>query len=167
VVIIGIDPGLAHTGWGVVELRDDSWCAVAYGCIDTSSKDSMAKRLSTIHEGVHEVISRYQAKHAAIEEVFFGTNAKSAFSLGQARGSALLACVTCEGEIGEYSPNTVKQYIVGHGHADKEQVAFMVQQLLNLDHLPQPDHCSDALAIALTHGYAIGNDARMREGCQQ
>jgi len=164
VVIIGIDPGLAHTGWGIIELHDDSWRASAYGCIDTSSKQSMAERLSTIHEGILEAITQYQAMHAAIEEVFFGTNAKSAFSLGQARGSALLACAVCEGGVGEYSPNIIKKYVVGHGHADKDQVAYMVQMLLGLDHLPRPDHCSDALAIALTHGFALRQDPRMREG---
>ena len=154
-VIIGIDPGLAHTGWGVIEWQSDAWRARAYGCIDTKSTDSLTRRLSQIHEGIAGVIDQYQVLDASVEDVFFGTNARTAFSLGQARGSALLACVHCPGQVGEYSPNSIKQYIVGHGHADKDQIAYMVQMLLGLDHVPRPDHCSDALAVALTHGFTL------------
>ena len=151
-VIIGIDPGLAHTGWGVIQPQGNGWRACAYGCIDTSPKRSMAQRLHHIYEGIAQPIEHYQVTHGAIEEVFFGTNAKSAVLLGQARGVALLACAQCSEGIGEYSANSIKQCIVGHGHADKDQIAYMVKTLLNLDHLPKPDHCSDALAIALTLG---------------
>ena len=163
-VIIGIDPGLTHTGWGVIKRVGDTWHASAYGCIDTSPKQSMAQRLDLIHEGIHEVIARYEVEHAAIEDVFAGTNVRTAFLLGQARGCAIHACAHLSGEVGEYPPNTVKQHIVGFGHADKEQVGYMVQTLLGLDHLPKPDHCSDALAIALTHGYALGRLFRIAMG---
>ena len=162
-VIVGIDPGLAHTGWGVIRSEGQSWRACAYGCIDTIADDTMAQRLRLIYEGVCEVIIRYHAEHAAVEDVFAGTNPRTAFSLGQARGSALLACSLCEGQIGEYAPNTIKQHVVGHGHADKQQVSYMVQMLLGLDHIPQPDHCSDALAIALTHGFALSRNVVLRE----
>jgi crossover junction endodeoxyribonuclease RuvC len=164
VIVIGIDPGLTHTGWGVIELCDASWHARAYGCIDTTPRDPIEQRLSSIFDGISEVVNQYDATHAAIEDVFFGTNARTAFSLGQARGSALLACAKCGREVGQYSPNIIKQYIVGHGHADKDQVAYMVQMLLRLDHIPQPDHCSDALAIALTHGFALTQKTMLQEG---
>jgi crossover junction endodeoxyribonuclease RuvC len=162
VVIVGIDPGLTHTGWGVIENEDDRWRARAYGCVDTSPRQPMAHRLQLIHEGLREVIVRYGAQHAAIEDVFAGTNVRTAFALGQARGCALLACSYCAGTVGEYPPNTIKMNVVGYGHADKEQVGYMVQMLLGLDHLPKPDHCSDALAIALTHAFALST-ARLRE----
>jgi len=125
----------------------------------------MAERLHIIYEGVCDVLIRYHATHAAVEDVFSSTNVRTAFSLGQARGSALLACSLCDGVVGEYSPNTIKQHIVGHGHADKDQVSYMVQMLLGLDHVPQPDHCSDALAIALTHGFSLTRDERLKEVC--
>jgi crossover junction endodeoxyribonuclease RuvC len=164
VIVIGIDPGLTHTGWGVIESRDKSWHARAYGCIDTSSGEPIESRLRSIYEGIEKVIDDYDATYAAIEDVFFGTNARTAFSLGQARGSALLACSKCRDGIGQHSPNIVKQYIVGHGHADKDQVAFMVQMLLGLDHVPKPDHCSDALAIALAHGFALTQSSILQKG---
>jgi len=125
----------------------------------------MAERLRAIYEGVSEVITCYHATHAAIEDVFSGNNVRTAFSLGQARGSALLACSLLETEVGEYPPNTIKQHVVGHGHADKEQVSYMVQMLLGLDHVPQPDHCSDALAIALTHGFMLSRNDLLKEEC--
>ena len=164
-VIIGIDPGLTHTGWGVIRDEGDAWRACAYGCVDTSPKQPMAERLDLIHAGIREVIARYGVEHAAIEDVFAGTNVRTAFLLGQARGCALLACSQLAGGVGEYPPNSIKQHIVGFGHADKEQVGYMVQMLLGLDHLPKPDHCSDALAIALTHGYALMRSNRIEAGC--
>jgi crossover junction endodeoxyribonuclease RuvC len=148
----------------VVQLHDDSWQARAYGCIDTSATQPISERLRDIHEGIREATERYQVEHGAIEEVFLGTNAKSAFSLGQARGVALLACSRCAGGVGQYSANTIKQHIVGHGHADKDQVAYMIRVLLALDHVPQPDHCSDALAVALTHGFALRQQASIKKG---
>jgi len=164
VIIIGIDPGLAHTGWGVIRHEQDGFKAIAYGVIDTSARQDLPTRLATIHEGIREVIERYDVGYGALEDVFAGTNVRTAFLLGQARGCALLACARLSGAIGEYAPNTIKQHIVGYGLADKEQVAYMVGMLLGLDHVPTPDHCSDALAIALTHGFALLRHAQAELG---
>lgn len=151
VIILGIDPGLANTGWGIVE-RDGSRCrAIAYGCISTAASEQVAQRLAKIHDEVRAVVSRYRPAQCAIESVYFGTNAKSAFATGQARGVALLATADAHLEVAEYSPVQIKSVVVGSGTADKDQVTYMVRAHLGLDHDPRPDHAADALAIALTH----------------
>ncbi|MCL2024474.1 MAG: crossover junction endodeoxyribonuclease RuvC [Coriobacteriia bacterium] len=151
-VILGIDPGLKHTGWAIVEACGSVCQARAYGCIDTVARESTATRLATIHDALREVIERYAVQEAAIEDIYFGANARSAFALGQARGAAILACADLR-EVAEYPPATIKSAIVGGGNATKEQVGYMVQMALGLDHVPTPDHCSDACAVALTHLY--------------
>jgi crossover junction endodeoxyribonuclease RuvC len=154
--VLGIDPGLLHTGWAIVQasgLRNGKKGpqAVAYGVISTKSDEDMNIRLATIYEGLGTIIERYNPTSAALEGVFFGLNAKTALLLGQARAAAMLATAARKLPLGEYPPATIKQTVVGTGNADKEQVAFMVRQLLALDHDPKPDHCTDALAVALTH----------------
>lgn len=152
-VILGIDPGLANTGWGIVE-RDGSRCrCLAYGCVTTKAGEPLATRLSAIHDEIRSVIARYGVAECAIESVFFGTNAKSAFATGQARGVALLATAGSLTEPAEYSPVQVKSVVVGSGTADKNQVTYMVRALLGMDHDPRPDHAADALAVALTHAH--------------
>ncbi len=155
-IILGIDPGLANTGWGVVEQRGSSSVCLAYGCVTTRPETPVAERLSQVHDAVAEVVSRYRPDECAVESVFFGTNAKSAFATGQARGVALLATVEANIEIAEYSPVQVKSVVVGGGSADKRQVQYMVRTLLGLDHDPSPDHASDALAVALCHASLRG-----------
>jgi crossover junction endodeoxyribonuclease RuvC len=150
-IILGIDPGLANTGWGVVR-RDGPRCvALAYGCITTQAHDPLAQRLRLIHDEIRAVIARYEPAECAAESVFFGTNAKSAFATGQARGVALLATADAQLVLAEYSPVQVKSVVAGSGTADKNQVTYMVRALLSLDHDPKPDHAADALAVALTH----------------
>ena len=150
-IILGIDPGLANTGWGVVE-RSGSRCrAVAYGCISTQPSEQLAQRLACIHAEVQAVIERYSPRECAVESVFFGTNAKSAFATGQARGVALLATADARLVLAEYSPVQIKNVVVGTGTADKHQMTYMVRRLLDLDHDPKPDHAADALAAALCH----------------
>jgi crossover junction endodeoxyribonuclease RuvC len=151
VIILGVDPGLANTGWGVVRREGASCTALAYGCIETGPRTPLAQRLALIHDEIRAVIARYGAEECAVESVFFGTNAKSAFATGQARGVALLATADARLALGEYSPAQVKSVIVGSGTADKKQVTFMVRTLLGMDHDPRPDHAADALAVALTH----------------
>lgn len=152
-IILGIDPGLANTGWGVIErLGPRSRCR-AYGCISTKAGEPVAQRLARIHDEVRAVIAKYTPDECAIESVFFGTNAKSAFATGQARGVALLATADAGMDIGEYSPVQIKSVVVGSGTADKHQVTYMVRTLLSLDHDPKPDHAADALAIAITHAH--------------
>ncbi|SFH46607.1 Holliday junction endonuclease RuvC [Tindallia magadiensis] len=151
--ILGIDPGLATTGYGVIDYHKNQFQAVQYGVIRTSSKTSMPHRLSIINENLKEVIKRYQPDVMAVEELFFNTNAKTAMLVGQARGVVLLTA-TMEGiEIYEYTPLQVKQGVAGYGRAEKKQIQLMVKTLLNLKELPKPDDAADALAIAMCHAH--------------
>jgi crossover junction endodeoxyribonuclease RuvC len=151
VIILGIDPGLANTGWGVIEQLRSKKRALAYGCVTTEATDGIAVRLKQIHDGIAAVIERYHPQELGIEVVYFGSNAKSALATGQARGAALVAVAARGLVVGEYSPTRIKQVIVGEGHADKRQVQYMVKTMLALDHTPSPDHAADALAAALCH----------------
>ena len=150
-IILGIDPGLANTGWGVIEQSGSRFRCLAYGCVVTRAGEPVAQRLALIHDAIQHVIVRYSPEAAAVESVFFGTNAKSAFATGQARGVALLATADAQLELGEYSPVQIKSAVVGSGTADKKQVQFMVRTVLSLDHEPKPDHAADALAAAICH----------------
>ena len=150
-VILGIDPGLAHTGWGIIELTGSKKRALAYGCITTNTSEEIAIRLKRIHDEVTAVIERYGPTELGIEAVYFGSNTQSALSTGQARGAALVAVAKRQLSVGEYSPTQVKQVIVGEGRAQKQQVQYMVRAMLALDHSPTPNHASDALAVALCH----------------
>lgn len=152
-IILGIDPGLANTGWGVIDRVGSRCVPMAYGCISTQAAEPLASRLATIHDEVQAVIERYRPEECAVESVFFGTNAKSAFATGQARGVALLATAKRAVTLAEYSPVQVKCVVVGSGTADKRQVTYMVRTLLGFDHDPKPDHAADALAVAITHAH--------------
>lgn len=150
-VILGIDPGLAHTGWGVVETRGPVCRARAYGCVETRSHESIDSRLGRIYDEVKAVIERYGPTELAIENVYFGENVKSAVATAQARGAAIVACAKVGLSVGEYTPMQIKQAVVGTGAADKRQVMYMVKNVLALDHEPHPDHAADALAAAVCH----------------
>lgn len=164
VIILGIDPGLANTGWGVVERTGHQLHCVAYGCITTNAREDLAQRLTRIHDDVRDVIERYRPTECAVESVFFGTNAKSAFATGQARGVALLATADAKLVLGDYSPVQIKNSVAGSGTADKAQVQYMVRVMLGLDHEPKPDHAADALAAAITHAHVCGSrSTRARE----
>ena len=157
VIILGIDPGLANTGWGVVLREGSKLNCLAYGCIETGADEDLAQRLLRIHNDVRDVIERYQPTECAVESVFFGSNAKSAFATGQARGVALLATADARLALGDYSPVQVKNAVVGSGTADKAQIQYMVRVMLGLDHEPKPDHAADALAVAITHAHLRGH----------
>ena len=150
-IILGIDPGLAHTGWGIVQQAGPRLGCVAYGCITTPASLPLAQRLAKIHEQIAAVIQRYKPHCVGIETVWFGQNITAAFATGQARGAALVACAQAELTVGEFSPKQIKLAVVGEGGADKEQVQYMVQQLLVLDCVPKPDHAADALAAAICY----------------
>ncbi len=150
-IILGIDPGLANTGWGIIERRGSGYRCVAYGCITTGPDATTPRRLAKIHDDLVQVIERYGPAECGVESVFFGANAKSAFATGQARGVALLAMADTDLPLGEYSPVQIKNAVVGSGTADKKQVQYMVRVLLGLDHEPKPDHSADALAVAICH----------------
>lgn len=162
--VLGIDPGLAHTGWGVVRQEGPRLSCVAYGCVTTGSDAPLPDRLLKIKRQIEAVIQRYQPAFVGIETVWFGENVSAAFGTGQARGAALVACAEAGLMVGEYTPNAIKMAVVGQGHAEKEQVQYMVAKLLHLDALPQPDHAADALAAAIcftTHQGGIGGSTRI------
>ena len=150
-IILGIDPGLAHTGWGVVETRGSLVRARAYGCIASTADEPIDMRLGRIFREISEVISKYGPTDLAIEKIFFGQNTQSAIPTAQARGAAIAACAASGLAVGEYTPMQIKQAVVGTGSADKAQVTYMVRHVLALDHDPKPDHAADALAAAVCH----------------
>jgi crossover junction endodeoxyribonuclease RuvC len=151
-IVLGIDPGLKNTGWGVIEQRGSSLKCLAYGCITTETGRPDAERLANIHRSLAGVIDRYGPSEAAVESIYFSNNAKTAFATGQARGVALLAASALV--VGEYGPGEIKMAVVGTGDADKQQVQYMVRSLLSLPHDPEPDHAADALAAAICHAHS-------------
>lgn len=162
-IIMGIDPGLANTGWGVVETRGAMCRARAYGCVTTSANMPIAERLGKIFSEISGAIDRYGPTQLAIEKVFFGENVRSAIATAQARGVAIVACAQAGLQVGEYTPMQIKQAVVGSGAADKRQVIYMVRNVLALDHDPRPDHCADALAAAVCHANLMRTQAIARD----
>ncbi len=150
-IILGIDPGLAHTGWGIVSQDGPRLACLAYGCVTTSSEMELSQRLAKIHEQIGAVIARYAPTCVGIETVWFGQNITAAFATGQARGAALVACAQAGLSVGEFTPKQIKLAVVGEGGAEKEQVQYMVKQLLSLKEVPKPDHAADALAAAICY----------------
>ena len=148
-IILGIDPGLANTGWGIVESRGGSMSCVAYGCVTTGTQDELSIRLHRIYQQISAVIRRYRPTSVGIESVWFGKNVTAAFKTGQARGAALVACAGEGLDVAEFTPREIKMTIVGNGSAEKEQIQYMVKQMLALEEVPHPDHSSDALAAAI------------------
>ncbi len=154
-VILGIDPGIARCGWGVVAEAGNSKLEVrGYGCIQTPSTMEVSKRLAVIYTEISKLIKQYSPEEMAIEELFFNTNAKTAFVVGQARGVVLLAGAEHKLKNYIYTPLQVKIAITGYGRAEKNQIGQMVKTLLNLKEIPKPDDTTDALAIALTHAFS-------------
>jgi crossover junction endodeoxyribonuclease RuvC len=149
--VIGVDPGTAITGWGVVEGEDNHLSLVATGVITTSAGIPLPKRLQMIYQGLTLLIEQWQPEASAVEELFFSKNAKTALAVGQGRGVALLALANANLSIAEYKPLEVKQAITGYGGADKWQMQQMVKLLLSLDEIPRPDDAADALAVAICH----------------
>ena len=149
---IGIDPGTAITGYGLIrEEQDGSLTVIGYGVIETSSNDSMPQRLVQLYQQLKSIIERHNPQSGAVEKLFFARNVRTALSVGQARGVALLALAEAGVELSEYSPNEVKQAVAGYGGADKKQVQYMVKALLELEKIPQPDDAADELAAAICH----------------
>ena len=161
-VILGIDPGLAHTGWGLVRQSGPRLACLAYGCVETNAAAPLADRLLKIHDQIGAVIDRFQPTCVGIETVWFGANITAAFATGQARGAALVACAAAGLDVGEYTPNEIKLAVVGVGHAEKAQVQYMVRRILALDADPRPDHAADALAAAICHSTHAEATARER-----
>jgi crossover junction endodeoxyribonuclease RuvC len=151
VVVLGIDPGTAHTGYGVVLARGRTLAALDGGVIETRAGTPLERRLADIHARVCDLIREHQPAAVAIEDLYFGRNAQSAFAVGQARGVVLLAAGMSGIQCFSYTPQVVKQAVCGSGGAEKQQVQRMVGALLSLPAPPRPDHASDALAVAICH----------------
>ncbi len=148
-IILGIDPGIADTGYGVIAAEGTSLTCLAYGSIKTPAGQDLSLRLNTLFEELNKIIKKYKPDKAAIEELFFNKNVKTALIVGQARGVSILALVKNNLSISEYTPSQVKTSVTAYGKADKRQVQKMVKLILKLDKLPQPDDAADALAVAI------------------
>ena len=158
--ILGIDPGTATLGFGIVD-EDNGFAAVAYGAIETPSTDAMPMRLLTLHNEITALIDDFEPDVLAIEQLFFSRNVTTAIAVGQARGVAMLAAAQHGLDVIEYKPAEIKQAISGYGNADKQQIQAMVRILLDLDEIPHPDDAADALAIALCHGQSAAFHSRV------
>ena len=148
-IILGIDPGTAICGFGIIEYSEGNLKALHYGAITTSAKARMQDRLEKIYDSLDALIKEYKPEIMGIEKLFFGRNSTTAIPVGQARGIVLLAAVKNQVEIIERTPNEIKQSVTGYGGASKEQVIFMVTKLLHLVEEPKPDDVADALAISI------------------
>jgi len=151
--ILGIDPGYAILGWGIVDLRGNKFEPVAYGAVTTDKDMDMPDRLKHLYSRLMEIILEYRPEVASVEEQFFNRNTTTAIQVGQARGVAILACANSGLEVYEYTPPQIKQALVGYGRAEKQQVQAMVKMILNLREVPKPDDTADALAAAVCHGH--------------
>ena len=152
--VIGIDPGTASCGYGIVHEKDGRLRAIDHGWWKTSAAERPELRLKTIFDAVVELIELHQPDAVAIEESFVGVDARTALSVGQARGAVLVACAAAGVECAEYAPARVKQAVCGYGRAEKAQVQRMVKSILGLQALPTPNHAADALAVAICHALA-------------
>ncbi len=151
-LVLGIDPGTATTGYGLVrEHLDGALEVVAYGVFTTKAKTPMSERLLSLHRQVTDCLTQYQPDEVAIEELFFGKNVTTGIKVAQARGVILLTLAQAQLSVAEYKPNSIKTAITGYGGADKHQMQEMVRHLLNLAKIPRPDDAADGLAVALTH----------------
>ena len=149
---LGIDPGTATTGYGLVRLeRDGELVAVKYGVILTPKDASPPARLEMIYDGMNDLLKEYKPETAAVEKLFFARNVTTGIAVGQARGVVMLALQKAGIESFEYTPKEIKNAVAGYGGADKRQVQEMVRALLQLDSIPKPDDAADALAVAITH----------------
>ena len=160
--VLGVDPGTALCGYGVVDMERNRLKVVAYGHVATVKTTPPAERLRRVHEGIAAVIDQYHPEVLAVEELFMGRNVTTAISVGQARGVVLLAGAQRGLEIAEYTPGQVKQAVVGYGKAEKDQVQQMVKILLGLAEIPRPDDVADALAVACCCLQSIEVERRLR-----
>ncbi|MCW2949618.1 MAG: crossover junction endodeoxyribonuclease RuvC [Thermoleophilia bacterium] len=156
--ILGIDPGTANTGFGMVDRDGHRLAAVWYDCLTTKPTERAQDRLVRIGRAVREICERLQPDAMAIEELFFGASAKAALAVGQARGVCMFVCGELDIPVYEYSPSSIKQAVTGYGRADKLQVMEMVRHQLGMSEVPRPNHAADALAVAITHAGSMQID---------
>ena len=153
-IILGIDPGLATVGFGIVKFERQRFLTLNYGAIITPAKMPVPERLQMIYNNLQQIIDSYNPTDLVVEELFFNTNQKTIIAVSEARGVILLAAQKNNLYIDEYTPLQVKQAVVGYGRAEKIQVMTMVKNILNLDKIPKPDDAADALAIAICHAHS-------------
>lgn len=156
-VILGIDPGYAIVGFGVVDYQSNHFTVLDYGAVTTNAHTDFCDRLEAIYDGIAAVMEKYSPHAVAIEKIFYNTNAKTVIDVSQARGVLALAAKKRGVELFEYTPLQVKQSVVGYGRAEKKQVQEMTKLLLNLKEIPKPDDAADALALAICHAHSSGS----------
>jgi crossover junction endodeoxyribonuclease RuvC len=164
-IVIGIDPGTATTGYGIIEEnKDGDFRTIEFGVISTAARQPLENRLKTIYDQITSLILLHKPQSGAVEKLFFKQNVTNAIAVGQARGVVLLAMVMNGVDVYEYSPSEVKSAISGYGNAEKSQVQAMVKAILGLDDIPRPDDAADALAIAICHLNSSGIISLRSEG---
>lgn len=156
-IILGIDPGYAIVGWGVIEYTSNRFTVVDYGAVTTEAGTPFNDRLKAVYDGIDIIMKRYSPEALSIEKLFYNTNAKTVIDVAQARGVINLAAVQNNIPIFEYTPLQVKQSVVGYGRAEKKQVQEMTRVILKLAKIPKPDDTADALAMAICHAHASGS----------
>ena len=164
---IGIDPGIALVGFGIVDRHNGKLKPVQYGCIETPAHTDQSLRLQMIYDTLGQLIDRYKPEQMAVEKLFFNRNVTTAFAVGQARGVIMLTGVQKGLPVAEYTPLQVKQAIVGYGKAEKRQVQEMVRMYLNLREAPKPDDVADALAVAICHAHSSTLHDKIKEGTRR
>ncbi|MCI9561846.1 MAG: crossover junction endodeoxyribonuclease RuvC [Clostridia bacterium] len=153
-IILGLDPGLATMGYGVIEKqKNDNNVALDYGVVLTPKNESLPVRLAMLEEGVNKILNKYKPDEIAVEELFFVKNITTGIPVAHARGVMLLTCIKYCGKLYEYTPNQIKMSLTGYGRADKIQMQQVVTSLLHLSKIPRPDDAADALAVALCHAH--------------
>ncbi len=150
-IIIGIDPGLNHTGYGLVEIQKDKIIAIDYGSITNKTSDNFSDKIKNIYSVIDNLIKTYSPHELVLEEIFFSKNTRSAINVGKICGAVALTATLAGINVVTYTPLQIKQSVVGYGRATKNQVQVMVKVLLNLSTIPRPDHAADALAVAICH----------------
>lgn len=167
-IILGIDPGYAIVGYGVIEYKNNHFTVIDYGAILTDAGTPFNIRLEKIYDGMCDIITRHKPEAMAIEKLFYNNNAKTVIDVSQARGVIMLASQKNGVPAFEYTPLQVKQSVVGYGRAEKKQVQEMTRRILALEKVPKPDDTADALAMAICHAHASGslmtNNLRIRRG---
>ena len=155
-IILGIDPGIAIVGYGIIKYEGNKFNIIDYSAITTPSTMNLPERLKVIYDGMMNLIEKYKPDVVAVEELFFNTNAKTAITVGHGRGVVVLAAANSGLEVFEYTPLQVKQAVVGYGRAEKAQVQQMIKAILSLSAIPKPDDVADALAVAVCHAHSSG-----------
>ncbi len=157
-IVLGIDPGTARLGYGLVERQGSALTMLDYGCLETINDRPLSQRLLIIHEGIDDLIRTYRPEAVGVERLFFNKNVQTAMAVGQARGVVLLVAAQHGLPVLEYGPHEVKLAVTGYGRAPKDQVQRMVQLVLSMEHLPKPDDAADALAVAVCTAHAVTPD---------